>query len=100
MRINTCGVVIVNWNGWSDTIECLEAVFRMKTFSGPVVICDNGSTDNSVEMISSWSKGNLCSFPESRDTIIRNLVIIWILVTCFLMIISKFNNCHSPQPIN
>jgi GT2 family glycosyltransferase len=48
-------VLILNWNGWKDTIECLASVFRLSFDDFVVVLCDNASTDGSVERIREWS---------------------------------------------
>lgn len=69
------GIIIVNWNSWAETIEALEAVFRMQDFDGPVVVCDNASSDNSLTHIRQWAEGKLCALPESRDLEIRSLVV-------------------------
>lgn len=74
-RSRQVGVVIVNWNGWPDTLECLEAVFRVDGLRGPVVVCDNGSTDGSCEMIVAWARGHLCAVPQNRTSTIAGLVI-------------------------
>lgn len=50
-------IVLVNWNGWRDTIECLESVFRLDYPDFRVVVCDNASTDGSVEYIQRWARG-------------------------------------------
>jgi GT2 family glycosyltransferase len=47
-------VSILNWNGWQDTIECLESLQQLKNQNIRVVVLDNASTDNSVEEIISW----------------------------------------------
>ncbi len=52
-------IVILNWNGWRDTIECLESVFRLDYPDYRVVVCDNGSEDSSVERIKEWADGRL-----------------------------------------
>ena len=42
------GVIVLNWNGLSDTRECLQSLFRS---SGPpprIYVVDNGSSDGSV----------------------------------------------------
>ncbi len=59
------GVVILNWNGWGDTVECLESVFRLDPAPRQVVVCDNGSTDGSVERIRQWAEGRLDAAPAS-----------------------------------
>ena len=52
-------IIIVNWNGWKDTIECLESVFRNDYPSYQVIVCDNGSQDDSLENIKRWATGKL-----------------------------------------
>lgn len=50
-------IVLVNWNGWRDSLECLESVFRLDYPQFRVVVCDNGSADGSVEAIANWAAG-------------------------------------------
>lgn len=52
-------VAVLNWNGWTDTIECLESLARLSYPDVTIVVCDNGSTDGSVEMIADWAAGKL-----------------------------------------
>jgi len=47
-------IIILNWNNYRDTIECLESVFRLNYSNYRVVLLDNGSTDNSVNKICDW----------------------------------------------
>lgn len=54
-------VVIVNWNGWRDTIECLESVFRCDWPNLRVVVCDNDSGDDSLGHIKAWAEGQIVS---------------------------------------
>ncbi len=51
-------IVLVNYNGWKDTIECLESVFRSDYPNFQVVVVDNLSADNSMTHILSWAKGD------------------------------------------
>ena len=44
------GVIILNWNGKDFTLECLEC-FRRFNHSYEIVLVDNNSTDDSVEVI-------------------------------------------------
>jgi GT2 family glycosyltransferase len=50
-------VVILNWNGWRDTIACLDSVLRSSHPSFQVVVCDNASADDSVERLLAWASG-------------------------------------------
>ncbi len=51
--------VIVNWNGWRDTLDCLASLREQDYGNLQILVVDNGSTDDSVERIRS-------SFPEAR----------------------------------
>jgi GT2 family glycosyltransferase len=44
----TC--IVLNWNGWRDTLPCLESL-RAQTHPLRVVVVDNGSSDDSVARI-------------------------------------------------
>lgn len=59
-------IILVNWNGWRDTIECLESVFRCDYPDFRVVVCDNGSTDDSLARLCEWADGRV-SLPVPAD---------------------------------
>lgn len=60
------GIVLVNFNGWQDTIECLESLLKLNYLNYRIVITDNNSQDNSVHFIKEWANGNLdCNFNQS-----------------------------------
>ena len=44
-------VVILNWNGKKDTLECLSSLAQVKYFNYETIVVDNGSTDDSVSAI-------------------------------------------------
>lgn len=52
-------IIILNWNGWKDTIECLESLYRISYPNYDVIVIDNGSVDGSVESILKYTKGDL-----------------------------------------
>lgn len=49
-----CGVVILNYNGWQDTIACAESVLASDKTPSWVIIVDNASTDTSVDQLRQW----------------------------------------------
>lgn len=51
--------IILNWNGWRDTIECLESVQRLAYPNYRIVVVDNGSSDGSTDRIKAWAAGQL-----------------------------------------
>ena len=52
-------VILLNWNGWKETIQCLESALRSHYRDFRVIVCDNHSTDESIEKIRDWADGRL-----------------------------------------
>lgn len=58
--------VVLNWNGWRDTLACLESLRSLDEVPR-VIVVDNGSTDDSRDRIraaASWAR--LVSLPSNR----------------------------------
>lgn len=49
-------IIIVNWDGWRDTIECLESHLMLHYPDFRIVVCDNGSHDDSVIQLCEWGE--------------------------------------------
>ncbi len=58
MKQKVC-IIILNWNGWKDTIECLESVYQINYPNFNIVLVDNGSEDESIDMIKKYAAGDL-----------------------------------------
>jgi GT2 family glycosyltransferase len=54
---NPVYVVLVNYNGWRNTVECLESLLRSDYPALRVLVLDNGSTDGSLARLRGWSEG-------------------------------------------
>ena len=54
------GIVLVNWNGWPDTLECLESLLR-STIPLRVTVVDNASTDGSLRHLAEWAEGGVAA---------------------------------------
>ena len=52
-------ISILNWNGWQDTLECLESVRQLDYPNYLTVVVDNGSTNGSADKIKAWAEANL-----------------------------------------
>ncbi|WP_353404248.1 glycosyltransferase family 2 protein [Duganella hordei] len=48
-------VIILNWNGWRDTLECVESLLGSTGVDLRVVVCDNASNDDSVTQLCLWA---------------------------------------------
>lgn len=52
-------IIVLNWNNWQDTIECLESLFQIEYECYDVILVDNGSDDDSVEKVKEYAEGKL-----------------------------------------
>lgn len=70
-------IVVLNWNGWRETIGCLESLQDITYPHYQIVVVDNGSTDYSVHRIRAWAAGNLHLEPEhARGPSLRPLRVV------------------------
>src|SRR3989304_1942406 len=51
-------IVILNWNGKTDTIECLKSLYKLQTtnYKLHILVVDNGSSDGSVDKLREFIK--------------------------------------------
>jgi GT2 family glycosyltransferase len=52
-------IIILNWNGWEDTIECLESLYQINYPHYNIIIVDNASDDDSIEKIQQYCDGKI-----------------------------------------
>jgi hypothetical protein len=52
-------IVILNWNGWPDTIECLASLNEIDYSNTRIIIVDNNSSDDSVKEIMKYAEEKL-----------------------------------------
>jgi GT2 family glycosyltransferase len=62
-------IISVNWNGWRDTLECLESVQRLDYPNYLMIVVDNASRDDSLARIREWAEKRegyvLVEYPEA-----------------------------------
>lgn len=51
-------IIILNWNGWRDTIECLESLYQITYPNYEVIVVDNAS-EKKVKNTEDKSKGGV-----------------------------------------
>ena len=68
-------IIILNWNGWKDTIECLDSVFQLKYSNYRIIVCDNDSDDLSLEIIREWLDNQHTTYFEFSHSKDREILI-------------------------
>jgi GT2 family glycosyltransferase len=53
-------IVLVNWHGWRDCVECIDSVLAQRHPNFHIFIVDNDSRDGSMAHIAAW-----CRSPEA-----------------------------------
>ena len=61
-------VIVLNWNGWLDTVECLESLLRSDYENFHIIVCDNDSVDGSFQRLMEWADGSLTIDTMTEDT--------------------------------
>ncbi|ASI99891.1 glycosyl transferase family 2 [Thermococcus celer Vu 13 = JCM 8558] len=59
MNYPRVSIIILNWNGWRDTVECLESLYRITYPNYDVIVVDNGSRDESIQKIKEYARGKI-----------------------------------------
>lgn len=59
MKYPNVSIIILNWNGWADTIECLESLYKINYPNYEVIIVDNDSKNDSIEKIRDYCAGKI-----------------------------------------
>jgi GT2 family glycosyltransferase len=60
-------IIILNWNNWQDTVQCLESLSQIDYPNYQIVVVDNGSTDDSVLQLK--QRFNAISLLESEKNL-------------------------------
>jgi len=59
MNYPKVSIILLNCNGWRDTIECLESLYKITYPNYDVIVVDNGSEDDSIEKIKKWAEDKI-----------------------------------------
>ena len=51
-------IIILNWNGADDSIECMDSLLAQKPSAPSLIVVDNNSSDNSVKRFKQYKKAH------------------------------------------
>jgi len=52
-------IILLNWNGYEDTLEALESLYQIDYPNYNVIVADNNSTNDSIDKIKEYALGNI-----------------------------------------
>jgi len=64
-------IITLNWNGWQDTIECLESLYHVDYDNYDIILVDNASTDKSLAEIDAYCRKELKLASRTTQYLIR-----------------------------
>jgi GT2 family glycosyltransferase len=88
-------IILVNYKGYADTIECLNSVFELKSITFQVVVIDNSDDEISAAELIKWAdscgkqEGNSVSLPPYS---INKKISFELISEEDLLSVSKFNS--------
>lgn len=63
-------VIMVNWNNYTDTINCLNSIFRLTYNKFKIIIVDNNSSDGSFEQLKNYcDEKNIISIDSQESSL-------------------------------
>ena len=65
-------IITLNWNGWQDTIACLESLYDIDYDNYHIVLVDNASTDESLAEIDAYCRNKRTLTSRITQHLIRN----------------------------
>lgn len=71
--MNKVYIIVVNWNGWNDTIQCLESLLLLEYPDFNVVVCDNASQDDSIQKLCEWGERTFGSASADFQVLSRSV---------------------------
>lgn len=75
-------IIILNWNGWEDTVKCLESLSQITYPNYEVIVVDNGSKGDDADILAEKYKGYIklirnkenLGFAEGNNVAIREVI--------------------------
>lgn len=61
------GIVISNYNGWQDTVQCLESLEKQTFRDFEIILLDDASPNDSVERLREHLPPNTVFLPQTRN---------------------------------
>lgn len=60
-------IILVNYNGYKDTIECIKSLKNLKYNNYKIIIVDNASSDNSINELNQYVSKNIILLKSDKN---------------------------------
>src|SRR5215203_3989399 len=67
MKLPSIHIIILNWNGFSDTVKCLNSLMESDLSNTTVLVIDNGSANNEAARLAELFPG-ISVLPQKENT--------------------------------
>lgn len=67
-------IILINWNRWADTIECIESLLKQTYQHFTIFVIDNDSSDDSLERIDAYVNRRLSPHIPEEDSVAENVL--------------------------
>jgi GT2 family glycosyltransferase len=71
---NKVYIVLLNYNGFLDTMECLESVLKVDYENFQIIVVDNSETQAPFENLTNWALGNFTVKENAFENLVFPLV--------------------------
>jgi GT2 family glycosyltransferase len=65
-------IITLNWNGWQDTLACLESIHQIDYENYDTILVDNASTDESLTKIDAYCRNKLKFVSRTTEHVLRD----------------------------
>lgn len=61
--------VVLNYNGWQETLVCIDAILKQSYTDFHIVLIDNGSADESLKKLDSFNSNKKVTFIKNKNNL-------------------------------
>ncbi len=94
MPKTSVSVIIVNWNGGSLLLKCLDSVKQQTTPPDQIVVVDNGSTDGSIELAENFPDIKIIRLGKNLGFSVANNLAIALCETDYIALLNPDAIAH------
>jgi GT2 family glycosyltransferase len=62
-------IILVNYQRWEETIECLESLFKQSYSNYTIIVVDNASPNQSMKNLLKWANGEIALPKDERNSL-------------------------------